>query len=237
MALDRMAFAGTAHARAANGEKIHVQALCWPVIATAWHTLSQAWSAVRAERGTPPHSSSGTSWLKERAPQLAEPFWSTTAEESSVAALVARTPVEIAIVVLRERVSEGGEPGVGPTIAWQALANSLLAYDQVARTPGRQPCTVLVTANPGTRSEQQAMGEYVRARTRLPDATWIRDLQLRFWEEPADPLPLQLANVAAEAVARYLLDEKAVNPVFAAVESKLAHAPFPLRHHVKAGRR
>lgn len=235
-----IAFLGAAHATTGTGESIYVQSLCWSVVPSAWSTLTHAWQAVSALRdesmADSTIASASPSWVSACAPQLAAPFRSTTtAEESSIAALLMRTPTQIAITVVDARETRG--TAADGTTQRQALANGLAIYDQCVRTPGRSACGLLLSRAQSTEIHQQYQEELVRCRSRMPDADWLRRMQLRMWDEPVEPLPLELAHIVAASVARHCLDEHVPNPVFDAALAKLAHIPFQLKRPAKLKRR
>lgn len=237
LSTSRIAFLGAAHATTDRGESIHVQSICWAVIPSAWSTLTHAWQAVRALRDEPPAFSAlaaaPPSWLSACAPQLAAPFRdATTAEESSVAALLMRTPIQIAITIVDARENRGTDATQRP-----ALAEGLAIYDDFTRMPGRRACAMLVSRAHSAEIDQQYREELARCRARMPQADWLRNLQLRGWDEPLEPLPLELAHVVATSVVRHRLHENVPNPVFDAVLTKLAHTPFQLKRPTRLKRR
>jgi hypothetical protein len=240
LAPDLIAFLGAAHATTDTGESIYVQSMCWPIVPSAWSTLTHAWQAVNVLRDEPLTDSgipgAPPSWVSACAPQLAAPFHSTTtAEESSIAALLMRTPTQIAITVVDARETRG--TAADRTMQRQALADGLAIYDQCVRTPGRRACDLLLSRAQSAEIHQQYQEELVRCRSRMPDADWLRSMQLRIWDEPVEPLPLELAHIVATSVARHCLDENVPNPVFDAVLAKLAHIPFQLKRLAKLKRR
>jgi hypothetical protein len=100
----------------------------------------------------------------------------------------------------------------------------------------RQPCTVLVARSQTDAVDQQCLAELSHSRTLMPKATWLDAVQLQFWNEMVEPLPLELANVVANATARHVLFGDANDPLFEAVRTKLAH-PFQSRHPAARRRR
>lgn len=120
----------------------------------------------------------------------------------------------------------------------QALSGCLEIYDQFVRAPpGRRACAVLVSRAQGVDIDHRSQEELVRCRTRMPEATWLADMQLRIWKEPIEPLPLELAHLIAESVVRRLLHEDVANPIFDATLTKLAHNPFQFKRTTKPKRR
>lgn len=225
----RIAFLGSARVSNDAGETVFVQSLCWPALPTAWMDLTHALHALYTGRGNPSPHVSGVdrvpSWVRACAPQLAAPFVGTAAaEESSIAALLARTPMRAAISVFDLR---GGRTTDGMT--QQALSQCLSAYDQFLRTPSRQPCTLLVSRSQTEVIDQQYLDELVRCRALMPEAPWLGDLQLQFWDEALEPLPLELAQVLASAAARHMLAEGTSDTLFDAISTKLVHNPIERR--------
>lgn len=228
--VSRIAFLGSARVSTDAGETVFVQSLCWPALPTAWIDLTHALHALWTGRGNPgphvPGLDRPPTWVRTCAPQLAAPFAGTVAaEESSIATLLARTPMRAAISVFdsRDRKATHGT-------SQQALSQCLSVYDQFLRTPLQQSCTLLVSRSQTEAVDQQCLEELGRYRTLMPEASWLRDLQLQFWNETLEPLPLELAQVVAASAARHVLAEDTGNdPLFEAILTKLAHNPIQRR--------
>jgi hypothetical protein len=200
--------------------------------------LGQAWRTLQTGRGNPspytPVSTGSASWIRQCAPQLAEPFRGTSAaEESSVAALLARTAVQAAVSV----------HGLGRTASTatsdatpRALLDCLTAYDQYLQAPLRRTCTMLVCRSHSAETDRQQVKDLDHCRAQMVGAAWLRDLQFHTWTEPVEPLPLELAQVIAASVTRHVLTGGEGDPVFDAVSAKLANDPFPRGWSVKPGR-
>jgi len=143
--------------------------------------------------------------------------------------------MQVAIAVL-----EAPEAGAAATIRTshrQGMLDCLSIYDQFVRVPGRQPCTMLVTRGQSTAADHECLEDFSRCRTLLPDADWLPALELRFWKEPAEPLPLELVNVIAAAVMRQRVNDGVPNPIFESVLAKLTHIPAQFRRLSKTKRR
>ena len=237
LAPGRVAFLGSAYASTDGGEAIFVQSLCWPIVPTAWTALTEAWQVVRERRGEPSSNAATPSWLGNCAPQLGAPFRDTTAEESSVAALVVRTPMQIAITIGDAHGKPRNGTATGEVEQQQGLSHCLVTYAQFLRAPGRHPCSAIVSRSQGEEVDQRCLETFRRSRTHLSSADPLRDLQLRFWKEPVEPLPLELAHAAAASVVRHRSTEDIPNPVFDAVFTKLANTPFQLQRSVRLKRR
>ncbi|MEG3788893.1 hypothetical protein V1318_02040 [Lysobacter sp. CCNWLW3] len=228
--VSRIAFLGSAQLSTEAGETVLVQSLCWPALPTAWIDLTHALHALWAGRGNPsphvPGVDRAPSWVRSCAPQLAAPFAGTAAaEETSIATLLARTPMRAAIAVFdsRDRKSTQG-------MSQQALSQCLSAYDRFLQTPLQQPCTLLVSRGQTEAVDKQCLEELGRCRTLMPEAPWLRDLQLQFWNETPEPLPLELAQIVAAAAARHALAEDTGNDsIFEAILTKLTHNPIQRR--------
>lgn len=231
---DRIAFLGAADGESGAGEPIVVQALCWPTVPEAWIGLNQAWRTLRIGRGNPspytPVAAGTSSWIRQCAPQLAEPFQGTAAaEESSVAALLARTPVQIAVSIHGLGRSSGA---TSP----RTLSNCLVAYDRYLRGPLRRACTMLVCRSQSAETDRLYLKDLDQCRAQMAGATWLRDMQLQAWTDPVEPLPLELAQLAAASVMRHVLADGDRDPVFDAVSTKLTNDPFPRGWVAKTGR-
>jgi hypothetical protein len=236
-----VAYAASSLVTTESGDAIHVEALCWPLVPNAWTALAKTWEAVRAGRGTrvelPGSNGPAVPWIRVCAPQLAAPFRDTAAEESSVAGLLSRTPVQMAIAIhdSREHLTS---PSIAPDVATrQTLAECLAIYDRFARSPGRQPCNVLVARGHDASRNQQYQDSFQRSRRRLGDVDWINRMQLRFCAEAVLPLPLELAQAAAESVAQQQCNKGVHHPIFDMVLTKLIQTPPALQRPGKAKRR
>lgn len=237
---ERIAFAGCANAQKDAQASVHVQVLCWPIVPNAWSSLTQAWEIVRAGRGEATAGLAAlnlpASWIRGCAPQLGAPFRDTPAEESSVAALLTRTPIEIAIAIVDSREAQG-TAGVVERAQPQALSSCLATYSKVVRAQKRAPCALLISRTQGTDVDERFLKEFAHCRTVMTESEWLNELHLRFWNQAVEPLPLELAQVVAAAVLRHQLDDRGFNPIFEAVLTKLVHNPFPYKSPTKGKRR
>ena len=232
MAPGRIAFLGAATDAESS---VLVQCMCWPMMPDAWTALTQTWRNISVTRAEPanyittPRTSPST-WVSTCAPQLAAPYRNTTAEESSIAALLMRTPMQVAITI---RDTANARSAATGAVQGQALSDCLVIYDHFASLPGRNACTLLVSGRLSSESEQRYQKGFVRCCERMPHALWLRDMHLRFWKEPIEPLPLELAHIVAASVVRHHLHAQATNPIFAAVQAKLARSPSQRKHPEK----
>lgn len=222
-----------------SGDVVHVEALCWPIVPNAWSVLAGTWEAVRADRGLRAEMPAGAGavipWIRLCAPQLAAPFRDTPAEESSVAGLLSRTPVQMAVAIhdSREQLT-----AITPEAARrQTLSECLTIYDAFARSPGRQPCNTLVTRGHDASRDQHYRDSFLRSGRRLGDVEWIRQMQLRFCSDAELPLPLELAQAAAESVAQQQCHKGTHHPIFDMVLTKLIQTPPALQRPLKGKRR
>lgn len=221
-----IAFLGSAQASNEAGETVFVQSLCWPTVPTAWIDLTQGLHALWAGRGKPspyvPTVDKPSSWLRSCAPQLAAPFCGTAAaEESSIAALMARTSMQAAIAIFDSRYVR-----TTPGARQQGLTQCLSVYSQFVQAPMRVPCTMLVSRSQTEATDKRLRDELELCRVMLPNAPWLGALQLQLWNEALEPLPLELAHVVAASTARHVLSENTSDSLFEAVLTKLAHNPF-----------
>lgn len=156
-----------------------------------------------------------------------------------MAALVVRTPMQIAITI----ADAHGIPRTGTATReveqQQGLSHCLVTYAQFLAAPGRRPCSVIVSRSQGEEVDQRCLETFRRSRTHLSSVDPLRDLQLRFWKDPVEPLPLELAHAAAASVVRHRhrASEHVANPVFDAVFTKLANMPFQLQRSLRLKRR
>lgn len=239
---DRIAFIGTAQTVAKGGEPVFVQVLCWPIVPVAWASLSQSFEAVRLGRSEPAAIAAASalppSWVRACAPQIGEPFRDTQAEESSVAALVLRTHIQISVAIVDARQTHATAASVIGGAQLQALSTCLNFYDKSLRVQKRRACEWLIVRGQDADGERRSQEEFALCRSRLSQAEVFRDMQLRFWKQGVvEPLPLELAQVIAASVLRRQMDEDAANPVFDAIATKLVHDPFPYKKIRKQSRR
>jgi hypothetical protein len=220
---ERIAFCG--EATSAGDHKIHVVTFCWPLVANAWTQFTQAWEALHANQGERlPAAPAGPrpSWLQGHASQLGARFTDTTAQESTVAALLGRGAFQFAIGTFES------PPGIDSSdrAFGNALADCLTTYASFLKSPGRRPCSMLIARAEKTPKDAEARAaDFLRCRSRVFEAGWLDDVTMRFWETPREPLPLELANVAAASVARHIEQPDATNPIFDALLTKLSVMP------------
>lgn len=227
VAADRIAFLGSAEAIDPSGARLYAQAMCWPAIPAAWPALASAWHAVQAVRDevrraaltTPP-----ISWIGACAPQLGKPFRDTTAEDSSLAALIVRAPIHVAVTLVASEASDTCA-AIPVAVQRRAFARNLTHYGDHLRASGRRACAILV-ARPMAMAIEAQFQQELASPPRMAEATWLREFELRTWEEPAEPLPLELASVIAACVIRERLHREVANPIFDAASTKRVHGSF-----------
>ncbi|WP_257386411.1 hypothetical protein [Tahibacter caeni] len=233
---EQTATAATALVRSAQGGCVHVQALCWPIVPTAWPLLQQALQLVQASRLSSLRDGNGgaRSWVGASAPQLSEPFRDTAAEESSVAALLARTPIQLSVGLAT--FAEAPTAEALATARRQSLIDCLAAYGESLRVPGRSSCRRVLVAG-GAETEPDLEAALKRVRLRLDDADALRGLRLQTAQETPAPLPLEAAAVIARAVAEHLGGGESVHAILDVAVAKLARVPPELARGGKPKRR
>lgn len=238
---DCIAFAAIGRALSGQGKAVVAGAVCWPSMPTAWSTVTHTWEDIRSARSASaviaPIAATDPSWLAECAPQLAAPFHNTPAEESTIAALLARTSMQIVLSVadVSGNVCRGSDADTHARR--DVLADCLTAFARFAHDPGRRPCRMLVLAGDGDESDRSAEEDFARMRAGLPKAHWLKDVQLRFWKDAPAPLPSEIAQVAAAAVARRCALKETAHPIFDAVVTKVALLPPELEQLARFRRR
>ncbi|WP_133822018.1 hypothetical protein [Tahibacter aquaticus] len=155
---------------------------------------------------------------------------SASAEESSIAAILGRTPLQAAVAIAEEPETQTGTGTANGRL--HALGLCLSAHGEFLRLPGRQACDALVMARAQSDAEATEVDAMLRARARQSERDWTHNLRWQFWDETPEPLPLELARLIAGCVLQQRIHEGNVNPVFSAVLPKLMRSPFP----VSAGR-
>lgn len=228
VAWEQAAAAATVPGRDAQGGHVHVQVLCWPIVPTAWVLLQQALQLVQASRLSVWRDSgadgAARSWVGESAPQLSQPFRDTAAEESSVAALLARTPLQFSVGLAT--AVEASTPETVAVARRQALTDCLAAYGESLRVPGRSPARrLLVAGDANAELEQDLETALKRARLRLDDSDALRGLRLQRLSETQATLPLEAAGVVARAVAEHLRGGESVHAILDVAVAKLVRVP------------
>jgi len=233
VAWERAAASAAVVGHDAQGCPVHVRALCWPIVPNAWTLLQQAWTAVYASRHSASKDAAATSpasWIGEHAPQLSSPFRDTQAEESSVAALLARTPIQVGLGIC----IIGDDPIAAARQAW---AECLGAYNEYLRLPGRSACSTVVTRGCDARADDASTDALQRVRRRLSDCAWLQDLRLQFTRDDVAPLPLEAACVVAQSVIEHWTGAAGVRAVFDIALAKAVRLPDCLKRAVKTGKR
>lgn len=225
---DQIAFLGehAAHHKATSA-KAFVQVLCWPTLPDAWPRLTRSCAAlvaVRTEMFSTGAVPVARSWVHGVAPQLSLPFSRDAgAEESTLATLIARLPARfVATVVEPDREKSV----VSDLVLYRrSLSGCLSAYEAFLKDAHESARGVLIAlSRKGTQGEN-LLEAFKEARDRLDDDSSLNNLKLKFWSERMPPLPLEIANLAAAAISRYLEAPKQANPIFDAVASKLVNPP------------
>ncbi|ROU05246.1 hypothetical protein [Lysobacter enzymogenes] len=224
---DRMAFVACAQGQDADGAELGALVLCWPTVPQAWLGIGHTLRTIAAERGrTLPGAPlpERASWLRDCAPQLAAPFQRTAlAEETSVAALIARTPMRVAVAV----------SGVGAARTAAARPHGarfddcLASFEREARAGLQRRCTRAISAAQPAPVQAEYRQSLQTARERAPGSALLRELRLDFWPGGTEPLPLELAKAVAAAVLRRLQSRDEADAVFDAAQAKFANDPFP----------
>lgn len=239
---DRIVFIASARGDSSAGESMGAVVLCWPTVPQAWVGIGHSLRAMLEERGkTLPGVPlpERASWLRDCAPQLAAPFQRTAlAEEASVAALLSRTPMRVAIAVT------GVDPRRAAVTKFHGtpLEVCLTTFDHEARSASQRDCALAISTSQPDSIQVEYRDGLKAARDRLPGSIPLRGLQLDFWPGGTEPLPLELAKVVATSVLRHLQSGGDVDSVFDAAKTKFANDPFPrgwgksrLRRTVRSG--
>lgn len=232
VAWERAAASAAAVGHNAQGAAVHVRALCWPIVPNAWTLLQQAWTAVYASRCSAGKDPAWTpvSWIGASAPQLSSPFRDTQAEESSVAALLARTPIQVGLGIC----VIGEDPVAARRQAW---TECLGAYDEYLRLPGRSACGTVVTRGLDAGADHESADALQRVRRRLSECVWLQDLRLQFARDETVPLPLEVASVVAQSIIEHWTGSAGIRAVFDIALAKAARVPDSLKRAVKTGKR
>lgn len=220
----RIAFLGSA---TSDDGALKVLAMCWPVRPDAWSALTQA-HRILCEGRPPPLELLGRSpplsWVRTCAPQLAAPFHGTAAEESSIATLLARAPIQIAIAV--QDVPAGRAPQA-EGLASRALVSCLTVYDGITASKHADSVRLIVGESSSLEQDISCKAGLKQCRASLPDAAWLHEVQMRHWQGGNEPVPLALARLIATAVLNERMRPAQDRPIVKAVLTKLANPPLP----------
>jgi hypothetical protein len=218
--VEAIAFFGS-NADAAADEP-QAQILCWPTTPAAWHTLTHVWRALRSPdvKRSPLVAAS---WVSQYAPQVCSVYNDLAALETSVASLITRASMGMAVAVstVERRASQR-----------ELFVDCLLGYQEYLRRQGRATWSAAVM-DPGA-SGPTTEEQFKVATHGIPFA---KPPTLHFWDGAIEPIPLELARVAAAACARYVANRNAANPIFDAVRSKLAILPIGMTSSLRGRRR
>lgn len=204
------------------GEDASAQVLCWPTTPAAWHVLTASWRALRSPdvKRSPAVTAS---WVSQYAPQISTVYNDIAALETSVASLITRASMGMAVAV------STSDRRASPR---EMFVDCLLGYQEYLRKQGRATWSAAVM-DPSTNG--QSIEDQFRVATHgIPFA---KAPTLHFWEGAIDPIPLEIARVSSAAVARYVSNRSAPNPIFDAVRSKLAILPIGLTTSLRGRRR
>lgn len=223
---EQIAFLGehAAHHKATLA-KAFVQVLFWPTLPDAWSRLTSSCTALVALR-TEMFSTGATpvarSWVQDVAPQLSLPFSrDASAEESTLATLITRLPVRFIAAVVEPDREKSVAPE--PALYRRSLSGCLSAYEMFLKDARERARGVLIAAPREKDQGKNLLEAFKDTRDRLGDSSSLADFELRLWSEPRLPLPLEIANLAAAAISRYLEVPSHANPIFDAVASKLVN--------------
>ncbi len=218
--VEAIAFFGSNFESAA--EDACAQVLIWPTTPGAWHALTDTWRVLRSPdvKRSPAVTAS---WVSQAAPQISTLYNDVAALETSVASMITRASMGMAVAVstLDRRASPR-----------EMFIDCLLGYQEYLRRQGRATWSAAVI---DPTADNKSVSEQFRVATHgIPFA---KPPSLNFWDDPTAPIPLEIARVASAAVARYVSNRAAPNPIFEAVRSKLAILPIGLTSSLRGRRR
>ena len=229
---EQIAFAGEAR----NGDRSAL-VLCWPTLPAAWSVLAQAAASLLDVRkgsagapiGRPP---AATPWMQAIAPQLSQPIaHDPMAGESTLAALVRRLPIRMAVAVT-DYAADRDVPE--PVRCRDLFGGCLAAYDAHLKASQQAAARVVMVKGKSSSTEILYQASYQEVGTRLTTSGQVGAMDLRFWTDAA-PLPLELAELAAAAVIRYLQDPEKPHPLMEAIKGHTV--PLSRFHESSAGRK
>ena len=105
-----------AHDPLSDAGAVLVQVLCWSCTPVAWQVLLQSWESMKAYRDellprarmSPPVAPAPETWIHAAAPSLGRPFRATPAEESTLAALIARAQIAFSVSIVDKSPPRAG---------------------------------------------------------------------------------------------------------------------------------
>lgn len=229
---EHIAFAGEARTDARSA-----LVLCWPALPAAWSVLAQATASLNRIRSeaTPFRDArpAVTSWMQAVAPQLSRPvIHDLIAGESTLASLVRRLPIRMAVAVAEHETLGHGMPE--PLRCRELFAGCLAAYDAHLRDAQQPAARVVMIKGKEPPLEILYQASYQEVGARLATSGPMSAMELRFWTGTS-PLPLELAELAATAVTRHLQDPDKPHPL---VETIKVHAvPLSRLYEPSTGRK
>jgi len=176
--------------------------------------LAQAVASLTEIRGNsaPAHGvrPAVTPWMQAVAPQLCRPVaHDVVAGESTVATLVRRLPIRMAVAVTEY---EPDRDVPEPVRCRDLFGGCLAAYDAYLRETHQAASRVMMVKGKDSSQEILYQASYQEVGARLATSGPMSAMDLRFWAD-APPLPLELAELAAAAVIRYLQNPEKPHPL------------------------
>ena len=203
-------------------EGAHAQILCWPTTATAWHALTQSWRTLRTP-GVKSPPAVNASWSYRYGPQLCGVYVDAAALETSIAALITRAAMGMSVAVSDSNRRSSRR---------EMFQDCLVGYQEFLRTPGRYMWSVAIATAPrGAHTVEEDFRQASQG-VSIP-----KPPLLQVWDGDVDPIPLEIARIAAGAVARHMESPGTPNPIFEAVRTKLATMPAQLTARPRSRRR
>lgn len=210
-------------------KRFFVQLICWPMVPTAWMTLTRSCAALREVRGPARFQAApkATSWIHQVAPQMGLPLeGDAAAAETTLATLIRRLPVRFAVAIEEQ---DAQRPSGSEALRYRTLFSaSLGAYSAYLKAANQDACQVLVTATAEAGLNdvrKQAFGDVL---PHLDHADRMGGLGLAHWPKTEIPLPLEMVQLAATAVGRHLEQPTHGSPLFETIRTQLVP---PSRFH------
>jgi len=149
--------------------------------------------------------------MQDVAPLLSRPVaHDLVAGESTLATLIRRLPIRMAVAVAEHEVSSRDLPE--PVRCRELFAACLAAYDAHLRADHQAAARVVMVQGKDPAQEILYRASYQEVRARLATSGPMSSMELRFWADPP-PLPLELVQLAAAAVIRHLQDPERPHPL------------------------
>jgi hypothetical protein len=161
--------------------------------------------------------------MREAAPQICDALpVDAPVAEAMLAALVQRLPVRLSVSM--DEVGHG-MPSSRPTRCRSLFRECLQAYAEHLEQTNQTSRAFAVGSPTDSATQRVQLAAFNAIRPLVEQGERVDAMELRHWAEPTVPLPVELAQVIAEAAGRTLDDPERPSPLWDAARSKLVGRP------------